>query len=102
MSHPALWLAHVPASTSVIQLLQAVDREMLLESHLKMHTRTVVAAAAAVGTDDCIICMDVQQDPSMLVLPCEHLFHATCIRRWWRHHPARTCPTCRQATPSTT
>ena len=28
-----------------------------------------------------------------LLLPCDHLFHQKCIKKWYRRNP--TCPLCR-------
>lgn len=50
---------------------------------------------------DCAICMDTLQFPlprrAYMVTPCDHLFHAGCLRQWFNHK--LECPTCRMPLP---
>lgn len=40
----------------------------------------------------CIICREEMQTASKR-LPCNHIFHTSCLRSWFQRH--QTCPTCR-------
>uniref|UniRef100_A0A8D9AKL9 RING-type E3 ubiquitin transferase n=2 Tax=Cacopsylla melanoneura TaxID=428564 RepID=A0A8D9AKL9_9HEMI len=40
----------------------------------------------------CIICREEMQSASKK-LPCNHIFHTSCLRSWFQRH--QTCPTCR-------
>ena len=43
---------------------------------------------------ECQICLEnFRKGCKILVLPCEHAFCASCIRKWLFNH--RTCPVCR-------
>lgn len=50
---------------------------------------------------DCAICMDTLTFPmsrrDYMVTPCDHLFHAPCLRQWFQHK--LECPTCRMPLP---
>ncbi|XP_065181369.1 E3 ubiquitin-protein ligase synoviolin B-like isoform X2 [Sycon ciliatum] len=42
----------------------------------------------------CIVCRDeMQPNATCKVLPCSHIFHVACLRRWFQRQ--QTCPTCR-------
>lgn len=43
----------------------------------------------------CSVCMEVILTNDLRVLPCAHVFHASCIGRWFREQ--RTCPECRSS-----
>lgn len=48
------------------------------------------------GSDDrtCIICRDEMRISQVLKkLPCNHIFHRSCLRNWFQRQ--QTCPTCR-------
>ncbi|KFY40969.1 hypothetical protein V495_05143 [Pseudogymnoascus sp. VKM F-4514 (FW-929)] len=46
------------------------------------------------GEDQCVVCMDqLSEGDDIRILPCGHLFHYECIRRWLFN---RRCPVCRQ------
>ncbi|KFX89808.1 hypothetical protein O988_08485 [Pseudogymnoascus sp. VKM F-3808] len=46
------------------------------------------------GEDQCVVCMDqLSEGDDIRRLPCGHLFHYECIRRWLFN---RRCPVCRQ------
>lgn len=45
-------------------------------------------------SDTCCICLgNIKAGEFSTVLPCEHVFHTKCIRRWLRK--SATCPHCR-------
>lgn len=45
--------------------------------------------------DDCHICLDrVGFGAQLVVLPCEHKFHKSCIHTWLKQK--RSCPICRR------
>lgn len=44
---------------------------------------------------NCSVCMEVICQNDLRVLPCAHVFHASCIGRWFREQ--RTCPECRSS-----
>lgn len=49
--------------------------------------------------DTCSICLEqLEDDTSVIVLPCKHGFHAECIAPWLKMHSE--CPSCRSKLPS--
>ncbi|KAJ0086040.1 hypothetical protein Patl1_08300 [Pistacia atlantica] len=48
---------------------------------------------------DCAICIEPlkEEDGSVKLLPCLHLFHQNCYRKWW--WKSRFCPFCRSPLP---
>lgn len=43
----------------------------------------------------CVICLDeMSSSASLLVLPCDHYFHETCLSSWLRIR--NTCPLCQE------
>ena len=46
------------------------------------------------GQNDCRICLsDYVDGEELLVLPCLHNFHSSCVQHWLQQNP--TCPMCR-------
>lgn len=43
---------------------------------------------------DCVICYDSLSFHSTAFTPCNHMFHTTCLNRWFRERV--TCPLCNQ------
>jgi len=41
----------------------------------------------------CVVCLEILGDKIIERLPCEHVFHQTCIRRWFLEN--HNCPICR-------
>lgn len=45
------------------------------------------------NTEECSICLDVNEELEWRLLPCSHMFHAQCVDTWL--HQNNTCPCCR-------
>ena len=48
----------------------------------------------------CAICyveLDLNDRYSVMVCPCDHIYHTTCLTRWMEQK--MECPTCRSALP---
>jgi hypothetical protein len=76
--------------------------EQSLESQIQRnpHRRIDVVTTKYDGPLDskCAICQDSYElEEDVSTLPCEHLFHAACIKEWGKHKPE--CPVCRAAIP---
>lgn len=54
----------------------------------------LVCRAAGLGDGDCVVCLEpsVPAQP-VTELPCAHVFHAACIKKWLSTSGA--CPVCR-------
>ena len=50
------------------------------------------AEELAEGDNVCIICREEMAN-NCKKLPCNHIFHASCLRSWFQRQ--QTCPTCR-------
>ena len=62
----------------------------------------VEAGGGEVGLE-CCICMsnvDIFCSKQRMVTPCNHVFHADCLRPWMASSGCPTCPTCRRVLPS--
>ncbi len=44
-------------------------------------------------TEECSICMDLDNTKAWIILPCGHKFHNSCIVQWL--NTQQTCPICR-------
>ena len=42
--------------------------------------------------EECIVCQEPEQLQRVIQLPCEHRFHAACLRQWLIANPS--CPKC--------
>lgn len=45
-------------------------------------------------SEDCTICMCPIQKNSMIITPCKHTFHKTCLNQWTQRGK-NSCPNCR-------
>lgn len=49
---------------------------------------------------ECPICLDDIShwylDPGVIKLPCQHIFHASCVERWWNRVSVKMCPYCKR------
>ena len=53
--------------------------------------------ASLMDKEECAICREnFALDESVTTLPCDHLFHTTCVEPWLLNQ-SKTCPYCRQA-----
>ena len=50
------------------------------------------AEELSTGDNVCIICRE-EMSTQAKKLPCNHIFHITCLRSWFQRQ--QTCPTCR-------
>jgi len=46
-----------------------------------------------IQSDECCICLDMDNTGEWSILPCGHKFHRTCVSTWLCSH--QTCPVCR-------
>jgi len=60
-----------------------------------MNTLYPDATAEELESSDnvCIICREEMAAPTAKKLPCNHIFHRSCLRSWFQRQ--QTCPTCR-------
>ncbi|CAN4104477.1 unnamed protein product [Withania somnifera] len=60
---------------------------------VKLETKNVVSFELG---DKCPVCFDIFEDKSVVVVtPCSHIFHRSCIFRWLLENS--TCPICRES-----
>ena len=59
---------------------------------LLFHRYPDATAEELEGDNVCIICRE-EMAINCKKLPCNHIFHATCLRSWFQRQ--QTCPTCR-------
>ncbi|GAX75104.1 hypothetical protein CEUSTIGMA_g2548.t1 [Chlamydomonas eustigma] len=53
------------------------------------------ADAGCAGAEECVVCSEeLQEGAEVMWLPCSHVFHERCIRRWLTGF-SNSCPTCR-------
>lgn len=44
---------------------------------------------------ECVICLDnFQENECIVVLPCAHMFHYTCLDQWFLRDEEEKCPLC--------
>ncbi|KDQ62813.1 hypothetical protein JAAARDRAFT_701836 [Jaapia argillacea MUCL 33604] len=61
-----------------------------LNTEAQTGDRAVDAQAGETGEQK-----DEKQSPKIVVLPCAHVFHASCLLPWFSRPRQTTCPTCR-------
>lgn len=65
----------------------------------KQGTAASSSAGRVAGVDEkekCVICLgEFENDDDVTVLPCEHVFCASCINQWLKVN--RTCPSCKRS-----
>lgn len=104
-------------STATTQMLKSPDpppmseslptRKMVSHDHVVRLTEVVPARnlsphETAPLLQECIICYDDIPVQDAYWLPCSHVFHVQCIRRWFmwteqlniQKRPSRRCPIC--------
>ncbi|KAL3288044.1 hypothetical protein HHI36_002496 [Cryptolaemus montrouzieri] len=64
-----------------------------VRNHLEQNYPMASSEELAQNSDNCAICWEKME--SARILPCEHLFHNTCLLSWFEQ--ATSCPTCRMA-----
>ena len=55
--------------------------------------RSMRPSRSASTGKSCSICMEMINEADVAVLPCVHIYHKACIRRWTMEQP--NCPECR-------
>ena len=97
-------LSSSPSSTPLsipILCLSKNDASLLdrvLTESLKSNTPVTGRITAKREDDDCSICMECMEvEQTVYRLPCQHVFHCTCLEQWLVAH--NTCPLCRLAMP---
>ena len=59
-----------------------------------MHSR--VSHVSEVWATDCAVCLtEFEKEEEIRELPCDHIFHDTCIRDWFMKAKSAVCPLCR-------
>lgn len=85
-------------------LNDVVQSRRAIRNMNELYQDATVADLEAVSDNVCIICREemVGGNGSAKKLPCNHIFHVSCLRSWFQRQ--QTCPTCRmdvlRATPA--
>lgn len=68
---------------------------LLAASHLSRPTvsRPTVSASVQDTGKQCSICFETITSDQLHCLPCAHVFHDSCVRRWFEE--SASCPVCR-------
>uniref|UniRef100_A0A0K2U5W1 RING-type E3 ubiquitin transferase n=1 Tax=Lepeophtheirus salmonis TaxID=72036 RepID=A0A0K2U5W1_LEPSM len=61
----------------------------IMDAHYSQATPEQLASADNI----CTICRDEMVAQATKILPCNHIFHKSCLRSWFQRQ--QTCPTCR-------
>nr|XP_054774349.1 E3 ubiquitin-protein ligase AMFR-like [Lytechinus pictus] len=104
--HMLLWVNVFLSMASLLICMQLRHLYYEIQRRVKRHRnyRRVVANMEArfprateeeliANNDDCAICWEELKGARKL--PCNHLFHDSCLRSWLEHETS--CPTCRQS-----
>jgi len=73
------------------------DRAPQQQSPLDAHTKPAPGKAAEGG--NCAICQDLLSEASATTLPCNHVFHKTCVAELRNIGVNEVCPLCRRPLP---
>ena len=79
------------------QALQLLDENVVKRGVSERKLRSLPEQPVprrCVGKEKCDVCqMEYESRDQTITLPCRHLFHAACIKQWFKEN--RTCPVCR-------
>ena len=90
---PLLWMG-VTFCLSALWTMRCVRGRSRVRRRLRLRIGRVTANLR----DECCICMDSMATEPVRRLPCRHVFHDACIRRWLRPHgSAHQCPLCKHS-----
>jgi len=63
--------------------------------------KDATSKSAALSGEDCAICLDpLLTDASATTLPCDHMFHGTCVAELRKFGVQQMCPLCRTLIPT--
>lgn len=90
-SHPE----HEPAVSRFLANLRSDGRRSINPSNACLSPRYPDATVEELAATDniCIICREEMTSSASKKIPCNHIFHASCLRSWFQRQ--QTCPTCR-------
>ncbi|TVU26933.1 hypothetical protein EJB05_29506, partial [Eragrostis curvula] len=92
----------VPASATAIAELERQEYGAMAEPRKKKRRRDSTGEASlspATAAVSCPICLeDFVAGDGLIVMPCEHRFHGSCLTEWLKL--SRFCPCCRHALPT--
>lgn len=60
----------------------------------KVYTLTIGKCDISYNCIECAICCEEFDDTPNITLPCGHIYHATCILKWFDKQ--MNCPICRK------
>jgi hypothetical protein len=82
------------------ELLQLEDVKVTAPPSSLHKLRTCIhglSDAACIKETACLVCQeDWETGDKLATLPCEHVFHETCVVRWLREY-SNKCPVCKAA-----
>ena len=64
-----------------------------------LRLRTCHGLGSDARHDDCAICLEQLSNKKTVRLQCDHVFHATCVARWFETSGETRCPLCLQTHP---
>ncbi|MDD9952016.1 MAG: hypothetical protein OXT67_10690, partial [Zetaproteobacteria bacterium] len=69
------------------------NTEGLSEQRLREIESSGTTLAQDEKSEECAICLEVEENAEVFQLPCKHTFHKSCVMGWFEEHT--TCPMCR-------